>query len=112
MAKSPSKDEIRWSRRAGADLRIQLKDDFAKIIKHKRYTEYRNPQESSIYRRFMHISAKKKVGKAYLIEGAEIQSAVNKGYPIGFTNYDTYDPKHEKRYKKRLRKRVGRNRNN
>ena len=90
-----TKDEVMWTRRAAADLRIVKKDDFAEICKQKRYLNFPRA-ESSNFRRYTHKILNKLVGKARLEKGAEVQWADNKGYPKGFKNFDTYDAKHDK----------------
>jgi len=106
MNKNKFGDYIEKSRRSCADLRIQSRDDFKEIVKHERYNKYCSAQESSIFRRFVHKSLGKIIGKAMLIIGGETQNAENKGYPLGFTNYQTYDKRHNDNYRRsRSRKR-------
>ena len=102
------KKEVDTTRRVPADLRIQRRKDFVRIAGESRYYNG-GPQESSNYRYLMHKRVikedgeYKKVGKARNIFAEELTS-MNKGYPKGFKDYDTYDPKYNRAYEKRNRK--------
>jgi predicted metal-dependent phosphoesterase TrpH len=89
--------EVKETRRAPANFRIQKKEDFKKVYR-KRY-QIEKKGESSIYRKMVHKNLKKKVGKvSRKIALATVEEYKNKGYPENFTNYYTYDKKREKRF--------------
>lgn len=92
------KESVEKTRRACGDLRIQRKEDFAKIVVHEQYNKYCSAQESSVYRRFMHKAVGKLIAKATLEKSGTYLDGPNKGYPKGFTNYQTYDKKYNKKY--------------
>ena len=76
--------------RAMATLRIQKRDDYKHIALSEKYRN--RIRESSMFRRIMVKSIKKKVGVINEIV-AEHLEAPNKGYPKEFKNYKTYDRK-------------------
>ena len=88
------------TRHTSACFRIQKNDDFAKFVNSERYRGRVEKYESHTYGRFMRKLIKKKTGEVTNIVCQHIE-APNKGYPKGFKNYDTFNP----RYKQPRRKR-------
>jgi len=85
-------------------MRIQRKDDFAKFANKDRYRhgiDRGEINESHSFGRFIKKFILKKTGEAVEITCQHIE-AENKGYPKGFTNYGTYNPRYRMpRHKKR-----------
>jgi len=75
-------------KRAAPNMRIQKREDYAKICIEDRYL--RRMKESSNFRKFMMSILKKKVG---VVDEMFIRhlEAPNRGYPEGFSDYNTYD---------------------
>jgi hypothetical protein len=83
--------ETRWCQ---SNLRIQKKEDILKIGGFKAVN---NHNESLMFSRMMKRIIKKKIGrttKTSLLIAKHWQRDPNKGYPKGFKNYYTYDPRH------------------
>ena len=79
-------------------LRIQKKEDFITFAQETKYKDSRQG-ESVFFRRFMKQIGKK-VAETTKIFSQHIELE-NKGYPKGFKNYDTYNPKYKSRNKRR-----------
>lgn len=82
------------ARYASACGRIQRKDDFTRFVNNERYRNGKTTGESHSYGRFMRKLIKKKTGEAVKIICQHLETK-NKGYPEGFTEYETYDPKYK-----------------
>jgi len=89
--------EIREIPHCESYLRVQRREAYATFFDNEKYKNSKQG-ESVFFRKFM-----KKVGKR-VAETTKIFSqhieAENKGYPKGFKNYHTYDPKHRPREKR------------
>lgn len=93
-----SDTEVRTSR-AESYLRIQRRDIFEKVCYRE---DYKNSgsSESSLFRKRLPFSRdKKRTGETKLIKAIHLEAA-NKGFSKGFTDYQTYDPRHNRNYVK------------
>ena len=75
-------------KRAAPNMRIQRKEDYAKICTDGRYL--RRTKESSSFGRFIGSVLGKKVGVVADMFIGHLE-APNRGYPEGFSDYKTYD---------------------
>jgi len=89
------------SARAESFLRIQRRDVFGTVYQRE---DYKNsgPGESTFFRK--RVAVPRENRRTAETQGRELVAihleATNKGYPQGFTNYQTYDERRNKNYDK------------